>query len=265
MTISLADVRIEFENLNTKFDNAVSQWSELQQPIPNNYCLTRRMFALNPEYKWVECAYWEWENANDAELSRIAKRYGFTYDVNSGALRSSDLGNLIEKALGELKLYYNYDLSGGNRSLDDVLEKIATVKFSLTRDNSHEDEVLKFALNLCNNAVTSIKNVFRIDDMIHAYVECKGVLEQNVIRCATHMRPLYQHDYEFIMSEVVSFEKYDWSADLVRKIMEITRNGDFDSWYDSTVESRGSLSVLHDLEVEMHQLATDLDITDWWI
>jgi hypothetical protein len=47
--------------------------------------------------------------------------------------------------------------------------------------------------------------------------------------------------------------------------MEITGNGDFDSWYDSTVESRGSLSVLHDLEVEMHQLATDLDITDWWI
>ena len=185
--------------------------------------------------------------------------------MNSGALRSSDLGNLIEKALGELKLYYNYDLSGGNRSLNDVLEKIATVKFSLTRDNSHEDEVLKFALNLCNNAVTNIKNVFRIDDMIHAYVECKGVLEQNVIRCATHMRPLYQHDYEFIMSEVVSFEKYDGSADLVRKIMEITGNGDFDSWYDSTVESRGSLSVLHDLEVEMHQLATDLDITDWWI
>lgn len=29
MTISLADVRIEFENLNTKLDNAVSQWSEL--------------------------------------------------------------------------------------------------------------------------------------------------------------------------------------------------------------------------------------------
>ena len=179
--------------------------------------------------------------------------------MNSGALRSSDLGNLIEKALGELKLYYNYDLSGGNRSLDDVLEKIATVKFSLTRDNSHEDEVLKFALNLCNNAVTNIKNVFRIDDMIHAYVECQGVLEQNVIRCATYMRPLYQHDYEFIMSEVVSFEKYDGSADLVRKIMEITGNGNFDDWYKWHVENQVRMNDIVGILGQLGHLVHELN------
>ena len=47
-------------------------------------------------------------------------------------------------------------------------------------------------------------------------------------------------------------------------IMDKTFNGNFDFWYDHTVACHGSADEIHDLEVEMQQLAEDLGISDWW-
>ena len=261
----LEDVKSEFSILNSGLDRAVEMWSEFQKPIPKNYETTFRMFAPNPYCEWVQEAYFKWEDATNEELVHIGNSYGFKYDVDRGCFKQGNLNNLIESSLNKLRLYYNYDVAGGNRSIDNVLENIATLKFSLTKDDIYSEEVLRVALELLVNAKRLLPKVFKMDEMSYAHTECKELLNNNVKRCAAHMRPIYQKDFEFIMSEVESFSKYDGSADLVRKIMDVTYNGDFDTWYDSTVACYGSLDVIHDLEEEVQHLASDLGIDVWFI
>lgn len=264
MTILLDDVRVEFELLNDTLDNAVELWSEFQKPIPTNYETTTRMFAPNPEWHWVMDAYHTWVTTTDDELVRIANSYGFKYDTDNDRFKHGVLSQLVESSLNKLRLYYNYDVIGGNRSLETVLENVAVDKFSLTKDDMYSFDVLKYTLNMCYSARANINKVFKIDDMRNAYTECKTVIDGSVKRCAKHMRPIYQHDFEFIMSEVESFQKYDGSDDMVRKIMEKTNNGDFDSWYDGMVACYGSVDEIHDLELEMKYLADELGVSDWW-
>lgn len=269
MTILLDDVRVELEELNSDLDLAISELLEFQKPILTNFETTKRMFASNREWEWVQYAYFKWENLTIGELNRIATEYGFklidNIDVDGTfTFKYTDSETLIDKSLGELRRYYHYDFEGGNRSVEQLLENVATIKFSLTKDNAFDDEVLKATYNLCRKTRLNIERVFRNFEMAMVHRDCKQLLDRNVKRCAADMRLIYQNDFEFIMSEVESFKKYDGSADMIRKIMDETYNGNFDVWYDHTVACYGSLDVIHDLDVEMKYLADELGVSDWW-
>lgn len=236
MTILLDDVRIEFEQLNEELDFAVREWVEFRKPILTNFATTKRMFAPNNDWEWVQDAYYKWVNLTVEKLNQIAIEYGFklidNIDVDGTfTFKYTDSETLIDKSLGELRRYYNYDFEGGNRSVEQLLETIATIKFSLTKDNAFDDEVLKVTYDLCRKARLNIETVFRTFEMVMVRRDCEKLLNENVKCCAADMRPIYQHDFEFIMSEVESFMKYDGSSDMVRKIMEKTYNGNFHSWY----------------------------------
>ena len=270
MAISLDDVRIEFEELNENLDFAIREWLGFQRPILTNFETTKRMFAPNSEWEWVQDAYFEWENLIIGELNRIATGYGFKLIDNIGVdgtvtFKYEDSETLIDKSLGELRRYYHYDFDGGNRLVKQLLENVATIKFSLTKDDTHGDGVLKATYDLCRNARLNIEHVFRNFEMVMVHRDCKQLLDGNIKHCAADMRPIYQHDFEFIMSEVESFKKYDGSADMVRKIMDKTYNGNFDFWYDHTVACHGSVDVIHDMEIEMQNLASDLGLDVWFI
>lgn len=269
MIILLEDVKSEFEQLNEELDFAIREWLEFQKPILTNFETTKRMFAPNNEWEWVQEAYYKWVNLTVRKLNQIATEYGFqlidNIDINGTiTFKYTDSETLIDESLGDLRRYYHYDFEGGNRSVEQLLENVATIKFSLTKDGAFDDEVLKATYDLCREARLNIERVFRNFEMVMVHRDCKNLLDRNVKRCAADMRPIYQHDFEFIMSEVESFSKYDGTADLVRKIMDKTFNGNFDFWYDHTVACHGSADEIHDLEVEMQQLAEDLGISDWW-
>ena len=269
MTILLDDVRIEFEQLNRELDYAVDTWLEFRKPILVNFETTKRMFAPNNEWEWIQDAYYKWVNVTCDELERIATEYGFKFvdniDVDGTfTFKCVDSTTLVDDALGELRRYYHYDSGGGNRSLEQLLENVATIKFSLTKDDVHNDDVLKSTYDLCRKVRLNIERVFRNFEMVMVHRDCKQLLAKNVERCAADMRQIYQKDFEFIMSEVESFSKYDGSADMVRKIMDATYNGNFDIWYDHTIACYGSVDEIHDLEVEMKYLAEELGVSDWW-
>ena len=160
MAISLDDVRIEFEQMNKHLDDGVSVWVDFQKPILTNFETTKRMFAPNNQWDWVIKAYRKWINVTVEELNQIATKYGFEL-VDDGVSRKTftfecaDLDAIIEEALGELRLYYNYDVDGGNRNLETLLENVATIKFSLTKDDAHRDEVLEATFDLCRNVRVS--------------------------------------------------------------------------------------------------------------
>lgn len=270
MTVLLDDVKSEFEQLNEELDFAIREWVEFQKPILTNFETTKRMFVPNNEWEWVQDAYCKWVNLTIEKLNQIATEYGFklidNIDIDGTfTFKHMDSETLIAKSLGELRRYHHYDFEGGNRSVEQLLENIATIKFSLTKDDARGNEVLQAAYDLCRKARLNIESVFRNFEMVMVHRDCKQLLDKNVKRCAADMRPIYQHDFEFIMSEVESFKKYDGSVELVRKIMDKTYNGNFDFWYDHTVACHESVDVIHDLEVEMKHLASDLGISDWWI
>ena len=79
------------------------------------------------------------------------------------------------------------------------------------------------------------------------------------------MRPIYQHDFEYIMGELESLRKYEDATELVNKILRATFNGNFDLWYDMTVANGKSVDVIHDMEIEMQNLASDLGLDVWFI
>ena len=270
MAISLDDVRIEFEQMNEHLDSGVSAWVEFQKPILTNFETTKRMFASNNQWDWVQEAYRKWVNLTVEKLNQIATKYGFEL-VDDGVSRKTftfecaDLDTIIDESLGELRLYYNYDVDGGNRNLEALLENVANIKFSLTKDDIHRDEVLEATFDLCRNVRLNEHKVFRTFEMVMVQREFKNLLSRNVARCSTNMRPIYQHDFEYIMGELESFRKYDDATELVNKILRATFNGNFDLWYDKTVNDGGSVDVIHDMEVEMQNLASDLGLDVWFI
>lgn len=270
MTISLEDVRIEFEQMNKHLDDGVSVWVDFQKPILTNFETTKRMFAPNNQLDWVQDAYRKWVNLTVEKLNEIAIKYGFEL-VDDGVSRKTftfkcaDLDAIIDKALGELRLYYNYDVDGGNRNLGALLENMATIKFLLTKDDAHTDEVLEATFDLCRNVRLNEHKAFRTFEMVMVQREFKNLLNRNVARCAADMRPIYQHDFEYIMGELESFRKYDDATELVNKILRATFNGNFDLWYDKTVNDGGSVDVIHDMEIEMQNLASDLGLDVWFI
>lgn len=270
MAISLDDVRIEFEQMNEHLDSGVSAWVEFQKPILTNFETTKRMFAPNNQWDWVQEAYRKWVNLTVDELNRIATKYGFEL-VDDGVSRKTftfecaDLDTIIEEALGELRLYYNYDVDGGTRNLETLLENVATIKFSLTKDDIHRDEVLEATFDLCRNVRVNEHTAFRTFEMVMVQREFKNLLNRNVARCTADMRPIYQHDFEYIMGELESLRKYDDANELVNKILRATFNGNFDLWYDMTVTNGKSVDVIHDMEIEMQNLASDLGLDVWFI
>lgn len=270
MTVLLDDVRIEFEQMNEHLDSGVSAWTEFQKPILTNFETTKRMFAPNNQWDWVQDAYRKWVNSTVEKLNGIATKYGFEL-VDDRVSRKTftfecgDLDTIIDESLGELRLYYNYDFGGGNRSLEKVLENVATIKFSLTKDDAHRDEVLEATFNLCRNVRLNEHKAFRTFEMTMAQREFKNLLNRNVARCAADMRPIYQHDFEYIMGELESLRKYEDATELVNKILRETFNGNFDLWYDKTVNDGGLVDVIHDMEVEMQNLASDLGLDVWFI
>lgn len=270
MTISLEDVRIEFEQMNKHLDDGVSVWVDFQKPILTNFETTKRMFAPNNQWDWVIEAYRKWINVTVEELNQIATKYGFEL-VDDGVSRKTftfecaDLDTIIDEALGELRLYYNYDVDGGNRDIEALLENVATIKFSLTKDDAHADEVLEATFDLCRNVRLNEHEAFRTFEMVMVQREFKNLLSRNVACCAADMRPIYQHDFEYIMGELESLRKYDDATDLVNKILRATFNGNFDLWYDMTVTSGKSVDVIHDMEIEMQNLASDLGLDVWFI
>ena len=114
-------------------------------------------------------------------------------------------------------------------------------------------------------ACDNVTKVFRIDDMWEVYTKCQDLLSDNVKHCAADMRPIYQHDFEYIMGELESLRKYEDATELVNKIPQATFNGNFDLWYDKTVNDGGSVDVIHDMEIEMQNLASDLGLDVWFI
>lgn len=270
MAISLDDVRLEFEQMNKHLDDGVSVWVDFQKPILTNYETTKRMFAPNNQWDWVIKAYRKWVNSTVEKLNEIATKYGFEF-VDDGVSRKTftfkcaDLDTIIDESLGELRLYYNYDIDGGNRNLEALLENVATIKFSLTRDDIHRDEVLEATFDLCRNVRLNEHKSFRTFEMVMVQREFKNLLSRNVARCAADMRPIYQRDFEYIMGELESFRKYDDATELVDKILRATFNGNFDLWYDKTVNDGGSVDVIHDMEIEMQNLASELGLDVWFI
>ena len=270
MAISLDDVRIEFEQMNEHLDSGVIAWVEFQKPILTNFETTKRMFAPDNQWDLVQDAYRKWVNLTVDELNGIATKYGFKL-VDDGVSRKTftfecaDLDAIIEEALGELRLYYNYDVDGRNRNLEALLENVATIKFSLMKDDIHRDEVLEATFDLCRNVRLNEHKAFRTFEMVMVQREFKNLLSRNVARCAADMRPIYQHDFEFIMGELESLKKYEDVTELVNKILRATFNGNFDLWYDMTVTSGKSVDVIHDMEVEMQNLASDLGLDVWFI
>ena len=270
MVVWLSDVKEKFDSLNTTLDNAVNDWVEFHKPILTNFETTRRMFTLDNQYDWIIEAYYKWVDSTSDELNQIVTESGFKF-IDDGfprktfRLEHTDLETLIEKSLGKLRLYYNYDFGGGNRSLEKVLENVATNKFSLTKRDAFDDEVLKSALEMLDIACDNVGKVFRIDDMHEVYTKCQDLLSDNVKHCAVHMRPIYQHDFVFIMDELESLRKYEDAVELVNKILQATDNGNFDSWYDKTVANHESVDVIHDMEVEIQNLASDLGLDVWFI
>lgn len=270
MTVLLSDVKEKFDLLNTTLDNAVNDWVEFHKPILTNFETTRRMFTLDNQYDWIIEAYYKWVDSTSAELNQIVTESGFKFiddgfPRNTFRLEHADLETLIEKSLGKLRLYYNYDFGGGNRSLEKLLENVATNKFSLTKSDIFKDEVLKATLEMFEIASDNVCKVFRVDDMKEVYTKCKNLLSDNVNRCATHMRPIYQHDFVFIMDELNDLRKHDGTVELVGKILQATDNGNFDSWYDKTIANHDSVDVIHDMEIEMQNLASDLGLDVWFI
>lgn len=270
MIILLEDVKSEFEQLNEELDFAIREWLEFQKPILTNFKTTKRMFAPNNEWEWVQEAYYKWVNLTVRKLNQIATEYGFqlidNIDINGTiTFKYTDSETLIDESLGDLRRYYHYDFEGGNRSVEQLLENVATIKFSLTKDGAFDDEVLKATYDLCREARLNIERVFRNFEMVMVYRDCKNLLDRNVKRCAADMRPIYQHDFEFIMGELESLQKYDDATELVNKILRATFNGNFDLWYDMTVTSGKSVDVIHDMEVEMQNLASDLGLDVWFI
>ena len=270
MAISLDDVRLEFEQMNEHLDSGVSAWVEFQKPILTNFETTKRMFAPNNQWDWVQAAYRKWVNLTVEELNGIATKYGFEL-VDDGVSRKTftfecaDLDAIIEEALGELRLYYNYDVDGRNRNIGALLENVATIKFSLTKDDVHRDEVLEATFDLCKNVRLNEHKAFRTFEMVMVQREFKNLLNRNVVRCAADMRPIYQHDFEFIMEELECLRKYEDATELVNKILRATFNGNFDLWYDKTVNDGGSVDIIHDMEVEMQNLTSDLGLDVWFI
>ena len=228
------------------------------------------MFALNNQWDWVQDAYRKWVNLTVEKLNEIAIKYGFEL-VDDGVSRKTftfkcaDLDAIIDKALGELRLYYNYDVDGGNRNLGALLENVATIKFLLTKDDAHTDEVLEATFDLCRNVRLNEHEAFRTFEMVMIQREFKNLLSENVARCAADMRPIYQHDFEYIMGELESLRKYEDATELVNKILQATFNGNFDLWYDMTVATGKSVDVIHDMEIEMQNLASDLGLDVWFI
>ena len=51
----------------------------------------------------------------------------------------------------------------------------------------------------------------------------------------------------------------------MNKILRATFNSNFDLWYDKTVNDSGSVDVIHDMEIEMQNLASDLGLDVWFI
>lgn len=270
MAISLDDVRLEFEQMNKHLDDGVSVWVDFQKPILTNFETTKRMFAPNNQWDWVIKAYRKWINVTVEKLNGIATKYGFEL-VDDGVSRKTftfecaDLDAIIEEALGELRLYYNYDVDGRNRNLETLLENVATIKFSLTKDDIHRDEVLEATFDLCRNVRLNEHKAFRTFEMVMIQREFKNLLSENVARCAADMRPIYQHDFEYIMGELESLRKYEDAVELVNKILRATFNGNFDLWYDMTVANGKSVDVIHDMEVEMQNLASELGLDVWFI
>lgn len=269
MVVLFGDVKNKFDLLNATLDNAVSDWAEFHKPILTNFETTKRIFAPNNQWDWVQEAYRGWVDKTSDELNRIATESGFKlmddrFPRKTFSLEHTDLETLIDESLGELRRYYNYDFGGGNRSLEKLLENIATIKFSLTKGDIFKNEVLESTLEMFEVACDNVGKIFRVDDMREVYTKCKDLLNDNVKRCATHMRPIYQHDFDYIMDELDGLRQYDGTGDLVTKILQAT-NKDFDSWYDSTVSSYGSVDVIHDMEVEMQNLASDLRLNVWFI
>ena len=270
MSVLLGDVKNKFDLLNTTLDNAVNDWVEFHKPILTNFETTKRMFAPNNQWEWVQDAYREWVNKTSDELNQIATENGFKF-IDDGfprktfSLEHTDLETLIEESLGKLRLYYNYDFGGGNRSLEKLLENVATVKFSLTKRDIFKDEVLKSTLEMFDVACDNVEKVFRVDDMRDVYTKCQDLLNDNVKHCAAYMRPIYQHDFEFIMDELESLQKYDSATELVNKILQATDNGNFDSWYGKTIANHESVDVIHDMEIEMQNLASELGLDVWFI
>ena len=269
MVVLLGDVKNKFDLLNANLDNAVNDWVEFHKPILTNFETTKRMFATNNQWDWVIEAYREWVDKTSDELNRIVTESGFKFvddrfPRKTFSLEHADLETLIDESLGELRRYYNYDFGGGNRSLEKLLENVATIKFSLTKRDIFKNEVLESALEMFDVACENVGKVFRVEDMSEVYTKCKDLLNDNVKRCAAHMRPIYQHDFYYIMDELDELRQYDGTGDLVTKIVQVT-NKDFDSWYDNTVSSYGSVDAIHDMEVEMQNLANDLRLNVWFI
>lgn len=270
MGVSLDDVRIEFEQMNEHLDSGVSVWVDFQKPILTNFETTKRMFAPNNQWDWVIKAYRKWINVTVDELNGIATKYGFKL-VDDGVSRKTftfecrDLDTIIDESIGELRLYYNYDVDGGNRNLEALLENVATIKFSLTKDDAHGDEVLEATFDLCRNVRLNEHKSFRTFEMTMVQREFKNLLNRNVTRCAADMRPIYQHDFEYIMGELESLRKYEDATELVNKILRATFNGNFDLWYDKTVNDGNSVDVIHDMEIEMQNLASELGLDVWFI
>lgn len=270
MAVLLGDVKNKFDLLNGILDNAVSDWVEFHKPILTNFETTKRIFAPNNQWDWVQEAYRGWVDKTSNELNRIATESGFKlvddrFPRKTFSLEHTDLETLIDESLGELRRYYNYDFGGGNRSLEKLLENVATIKFSLTKGDIFENEVLESALEMFNVAWENVGKVFRVDDMREVYTKCKDLLNDNVKRCAAHMRPIYQNDFEFIMGELDDLKKHDGTVELVSKILQATDNGNFDSWYDKTIANHDSVDVIHDMEIEMQNLASDLGLDVWFI
>ena len=270
IAISLDDVRIEIEQMNKHLDDGVSVWVDFQKPILTNFETTKRMFAPNNQWDWVIKAYRKWINVTVEELNQIATKYGFEL-IDDGVSRKTftfecaDLDTIIDEALGELRLYYNYDVDGGNRNLEALLENVATIKFSLTKDDAHSDEVLEATFDLCRNVRVNEHTSFRTFEMVMIQREFKNLLSRNVARCAADMRPIYQHDFEYIMGELESLRKYEDATELVNKILRATFNGNFDLWYDMTITNGKSVDVIHDMEIEMQNLASELGLDVWFI
>lgn len=270
MAISLDDVRLEFEQMNKHLDDGVSVWVDFQKPILTNFETTKRMFAPNNQWDWVIKAYRKWINVTVEKLNGIATKYGFEL-VDDGVSRKTftfecaDLDTIIDEALGELRLYYNYDVDGGTRNLEALLENVATIKFSLTKNDIHRDVVLEATFDLCRNVRLNEHKAFRTFEMVMIQREFKNLLSENVARCAADMRPIYQHDFEYIMGELESLRKYEDAVELVNKILRATFNGNFDLWYDMTVANGKSVDVIHDMEVEMQNLASELGLDVWFI
>ena len=59
--------------------------------------------------------------------------------------------------------------------------------------------------------------------------------------------------------------KYDYANELVNKILRETFNVKFYIWYEMTVANGKSVDVIHDMEIEMQNLASELGLDVWFI